>query len=268
MTDRITTTGRIASRIRMPLAALTMAAMAANLIVDTPAWFRLGTLGMFVVAAALYVRAGTPRGDPVDVTAPVEGRWIALNSPTSRVPSHGIHAWSQTYAVDLVADPADGSRPGFSWWPPARRPEDFPGFGAPIGAPISGTIVRARRALRDHWSRTSPLGIVYFVVESVRELLGPIGVLGNHVVVRGDDGRFALVAHLQRHSIGVDVGDRVRRGERIARCGNSGNSTEPHVHLQVMDRPSVWVAAGVPLRIDGTEPPPNGSPLHTHARRQ
>jgi hypothetical protein len=44
-------------------------------------------------------------------------------------------------------------------------------------------------------------------------------------------------------------------------CGNSGNSTEPHLHVQAMDRPSVWVAAGLPLLIDGREPPVDGDRL-------
>jgi murein DD-endopeptidase MepM/ murein hydrolase activator NlpD len=97
----------------------------------------------------------------------------------------------------------------------------------------------------------------------VRELLGPLGVLGNHVVIRRDDGPCVLVAHLRRGSLRVASGDRVESGTTIGECGNSGNSSEPHVHVQAMDRPSVWIAAGLPLLIDGREPPANGSRLVT-----
>jgi murein DD-endopeptidase MepM/ murein hydrolase activator NlpD len=116
------------------------------------------------------------------------------------VPSHGVHAWAQTYALDLVNDPGDGSRPAWAWWPLARRPDDFPGFGEPVFAPVSGEVVRARGGMRDHRSRTSPPALVYFALESVRELLGPPGILGNHVVIRRDDGACVVVAHLIRKS--------------------------------------------------------------------
>jgi len=69
--------------------------------------------------------------------------------------------------------------------------------------------------------------------------------------------RPVLVDH-RRRSLRVARGDRVEAGTVVAECGNSGNSTEPHVHVQAMDRSSVWVAAGLPLLIEGREPPSNG----------
>jgi murein DD-endopeptidase MepM/ murein hydrolase activator NlpD len=68
----------------------------------------------------------------------------------------------------------------------------------------------------------------------------------------------------------VQVGEQVARGQLVGRCGNSGNSTEPHLHLQAMDRASVWVAAARPLLVNGRELPPNGSVLrsaHDHGTR-
>ena len=128
------------------------------------------------MAFAIYLRLGTVRRPPVEVARPVAGRWLAFNSPADRVPSHHLHAYGQTYAIDLVHDPADGGRPGLAWWPPARRPEDFPGFGQPVLAPADATVVRAHDGERDHWSRTSPLAMLYVVLEGmVRELLGPGG---------------------------------------------------------------------------------------------
>ena len=108
---------------------------------------------------------------------------------------------------------------------------------------------------------------MYFALESVRELLGPPGILGNHVVIRPDDGACVLVAHLQRSSLRVAVGDRVDQGTVVATCGNSGNSTEPHLHVQAMDRPGVSLAQGRPLLLDGREPPPNGEALEVEQAR-
>lgn len=254
--------------MRMPLAMAGAAALPVAAAVDRPAvWW--AALALFAVGTAFYTRAGMPHGSPIDIASPVRGCWIAINSPTSRVPSHGVHAWAQTYALDLVQDLGDGSRPPAGWWPIARLPDDFPGFGEPVFAPVSGEVVRARDGMRDHRGRTSPLAMVWFALESVRELLGPPGILGNHVVIRRDDGACVLVAHLRRHSLRVARGERVDGGTVIGACGNSGNSTEPHVHVQVMDRPGVWLAEGRPLLLDGREPPPNGEVLQVvPARRE
>ena len=253
---------RVSARARMPLVAVGMTVMAGALVAGywSDAFVWVGRVGIvvFVLGLALYVRVGTPRGEVIDIGSPVRGRWRAVNSPTSRVPSHHVHGWSQTYAIDLVHDPPDGAGPAFGRWPLARRPQDFPGFGQPVLAPVDGAVVSASSAARDHWSRNSPVAMAYLVLEGVRELTGPVGVLGNHLVVRRDDGVCVLMAHLRRGSLRVGVGDRVRRGDRLAECGNSGNSTEPHLHCQVMDRPSVWIAAGLPFRIEGTSLPRNG----------
>jgi murein DD-endopeptidase MepM/ murein hydrolase activator NlpD len=79
---------------------------------------------------------------------------------------------------------------------------------------------------------------------SLRELTGPSRVLGNHVVLDLGDGVYAVLAHLRHGSLRVAKGQRVRAGQQVAECGNSGNSTEPHLHFQLMDHRSVLFAAG------------------------
>jgi MFS family permease/murein DD-endopeptidase MepM/ murein hydrolase activator NlpD len=248
---------RALARARMPLVATGAVVLVAGVLARAPRPVVLTGLTVFAVGFALYVRAGTPVGRVAELRPPVDGRWRAMNSPTTRVPSHGVHAWGQTYAIDLVADPGGGDRPGFGLWPIARRPEDFPAFGRPVRAPVDGEVVRVRRGWRDHWSRTSPLAILYLAVESVREIAGPSGVVGNHVVIRGADDTCVLLAHLRHRSPRVEVGDRVSAGDVVAECGNSGNSTEPHLHLQVMDRPSPWIGSARPFRFGGEAPPAN-----------
>jgi murein DD-endopeptidase MepM/ murein hydrolase activator NlpD len=95
--------------------------------------------------------------------------------------------------------------------------------------------------------------MVWLVVESVRELAGPGKILGNHVVIEIEDGIFAVLAHLRQGSLSVAKGDVVTVGTQIGSCGNSGNSTEPHVHFQLMDRPNVLIAAGLPMKFSWTE---------------
>lgn len=66
-----------------------------------------------------------------------------------------------------------------------------------------------------------------------------------------DDGTFVTYAHLRRRSARVRAGQRVAAGEVLAECGNFGNSTEPHLHVQAQDRRSLIVAAGLPVAFDG-----------------
>jgi murein DD-endopeptidase MepM/ murein hydrolase activator NlpD len=73
---------------------------------------------------------------------------------------------------------------------------------------------------------------------------------GNHVVQALDDGHFALYAHLQPGSLRVQPGDEVTRGQVLGLVGNSGNSTEPHLHFHVMDGPSPLGSNGLPYVFD------------------
>jgi murein DD-endopeptidase MepM/ murein hydrolase activator NlpD len=100
--------------------------------------------------------------------------------------------------------------------------------------------------------------VLYLVLEGVRKLIGPPGVFGNHVVIQADDGTCVLLAHLRRRSLRVERGERVAAGQPVAGCGNSFNSSEPHLHVQVVDGPRAWTATALPVRVDGTPPPSNG----------
>ncbi len=160
-------------RIRVPLALAGGVVLLLGVLTSLPpGWV---ALLVFVIALAPYLRLAGPRNrPPVPLAVPVTGRWRALNSPASRVPSHGLHAYGQTFAVDLVYEPAPGTREAGMWWPPVRRPEAFPGFGAEVRAPADGVVIVVHDRERDHWSRTGWLALPFLVVESaVRELSGP-----------------------------------------------------------------------------------------------
>ncbi|HEX2315487.1 MAG TPA: M23 family metallopeptidase [Thermomonospora sp.] len=227
-------------------------------------WLTLAGFALILTGMTLmFLPAAAPRRPPVRVASPVRGRWLAVNSPADRVPSHGTHEFAQTYAVDLLYHP-DPRREwkGVHRWPLARRPQTFPSFGQPLYAPADGVVVRAVDGQRDHWSRNSWPGLVYLlvvegIVRGVASVLSPRFVLGNHVVLDLGDGVHAVLAHLRRGSLRVRPGQRVRAGEQVAECGNSGNSSEPHLHFQLMDGPRAVVAAGIPMtfeyRVDDVE---------------
>lgn len=188
--------------------------------------------------------------EPVILTYPFTGRWMACNSPARRVPSHGTDLLGSTYAIDFVGvDDAGRSAP---WdWRSAlatEPPERFIGFGRAILAPLSGEVVLVHDGEGDHVARRSLLtGIPYLLTQRRRLREGIHAVAGNHVVIAADDGPFVLLTHLRRGSPTVRTGERVRRGDRIGQCGNSGNSTQPHVHVQATDSLQWDTARGLPI---------------------
>ncbi len=187
---------------------------------------------------------------PRPVAVPVRGRWRALNSPADRPPSHGTHAYGQTYAIDLVHEPKDAPRPrGY------RRPAEFPGFGKKILAPAEGCVVSVRDRARDHRSRSRANLVLLMRFEGkLRQLLGGEKLLaGNTIVLDLGGGVFASFSHLKRSSARVKPGQQVRRGDVLAFCGNSGNSSEPHLHFQLMDHPRHSVAAGLPFAFEDAD---------------
>ncbi|MYR97474.1 MULTISPECIES: M23 family metallopeptidase [unclassified Streptomyces] len=230
-------------------------------------------LALMVAVMTLQARAAAPRGEPrgpVEVAPPVSGRWTALNSPADKVPSHGTHIYGQTYAIDIVAEREDEgggeggeaqARPAFRWlWPVVRRNRDFPAFGAPLLAVADATVVRASDGQRDHLSRNSLPALAYLMLieGNVRSVLGVHRVLGNHVILDLGDGTYAAYAHIRRGSLQVKAGDTVRAGQEIARVGNSGNTTEPHLHFHLMDGPDPDDARGVPFTWRGVGVPAGG----------
>lgn len=185
---------------------------------------------------------------PVELTLPFRGRWLVQNSPADRVPSHGTAAFGTAYAIDFV--PVDDDGQSAPWTLRGRllsQPADhFIGFGRELLAPVDGVVAAVHDGEPDHGSRRSLLGLLlHGITQLMRVRRGAPGLAGNHVVIEVPKG-YVLLAHLRRETVRHAVGDRVQVGDVLGECGNSGNSTEPHLHLQVSDTMRLD-AKGVPI---------------------
>lgn len=194
----------------------------------------------------------SPTSREVVLSLPFAGRWLARNSPARRVPSHGTDLWGERYAIDFIGvDQRHRTADRRDWrtllaTEPAER---FFAFGRPILAPAEGVVVGTHDGEVDHDGRRSPLSLVPYALGQMSRLRRGVGAIaGNHVVIAlRDGGAFVALVHLRAGSLQVATGEEVAAGQPIAECGNSGNSTQPHVHVQVMDTPDLSVARGVPL---------------------
>ena len=191
-----------------------------------------------------------------DLAYPFTGRWVTRNSPADRVPSHGTTLFATSFAIDFVpVDDAGRSAPvtvGSLFRP--EPPERFAGFGRPVLAPVDGVVVSAYDDALDHRSFRGLPSVGYALTQRRRASAGWVELAGNHVMVETPEGTVVALCHLQHQSVPVRPGQRVRVGEVLGRCGNSGNSTEPHLHLQAVDRSEVLHARAVPVTFDGRLP--------------
>jgi Peptidase family M23 len=193
-----------------------------------------------------------PDGEPLVLSLPFHGRWLAMNSPARRVPSHGTHFLGQSFAIDFVAVDQRRRTAAVRDWRTilAVEPvERFYALGRPILAPTSGRVVAVHDGEPDPPAHRSLVTVLpYLLTQGSRLRRGLGAVTGNHVILAvQDDGPYVAMAHLRAGSIRVRPGDPVTVGQELANCGNSGNSTQPHVHIQVMDSPDLLHARGLPL---------------------
>ncbi|MCY6959800.1 M23 family metallopeptidase [Clostridium brassicae] len=128
------------------------------------------------------------------------GDTIEINVP------HVIWA-SERWAYDLVMEPSNID---------SKNLNDFGIYDKEVVAPVSGTIIAAYDEENDILPNTENF----------------ISMEGNHVYIKIDEtGTFLLLNHLKKDSVPVKVGDHVKEGDVIGKVGNSGSTSEPHLHI-------------------------------------
>lgn len=167
---------------------------------------------------------------------PFRGEWYVYNGGPDKATSHSWDVVAQRYAYDFVV--VDGALR--RWYREGGRLEDYRCYGAPILAPADGLVVEVRDDVRD-----AP-GVGTGWVNSFT-----LDFRGNFVTIRHAEEEYSFLAHLIPGSIRVAVGERVSEGQEIGHCGNSGHSTEPHLHFHLQDRADFFEAAGLPVAFDG-----------------
>jgi hypothetical protein len=192
----------------------------------------------------------------LDLAYPFRGRWLAQNSPADRVPSHGTRRFATAYAIDFVPVDERGRSAPLSPTSLLRPepPELFPGFGRHITAPVSGLVASIHDGEPDHESFRGIPSIRYALTQRRRAANGWFAVAGNHMIIESRTRVFVVLCHLQQGSIRVSAGESVAVGDVLGQCGNSGNSTEPHVHVQAMDARDPRHAGAIPISFQCTLP--------------
>ncbi|MQA75960.1 MAG: peptidoglycan DD-metalloendopeptidase family protein [Solirubrobacterales bacterium] len=171
---------------------------------------------------------------PIRIDAPLSGpNWSTIIGAHRRAlePVNGSRANGERFAIDWNRlDQQD--RPAFG--DPASL-SSSPSYGAPVLAVADAKVVKTLDGVPDQ----------------VPDDFTPVGTAeqldGNVVVLKLDRDVYAGYAHLIPGSVAVERGDVVQAGDVLGRLGNSGNSSGPHLHFQVMNAPSLLASDSLPF---------------------
>lgn len=161
---------------------------------------------------------------------------VVSGGDTAEVNNHVVVP-DQRWAYDFVVEP---------YFTGSASLADYGCYGVPVVAPTAGLVVMARDGLPDMVPGTSS-----------NNTEAPYG---NVVAIELETGTYLIIAHLKPGSVAVREGERVEEGQAIGQCGNSGNTSEPHIHIHHQrqdpnDYP-INFAEGLPLYFRGHDGPP------------
>lgn len=213
--------------------------------IDTPiilqwAFGPQGTIAGFVIQSQ-PVAAESARLDyqtHADLRLPFDGDWFVVWGGRDIADNYHAANIEQRFAYDfLVLDETGQSHSG-----DAQVPENYYCWDREILAPAEGEVIATVHDLPD-----------LAIGES-----DPENPAGNHVVLALGDEEFAFLAHMQQGSLTVQQGDMVKPGDVLGLCGNSGNTSEPHLHFHLQTTPDLFDGEGLPAqfqdyRADGQE---------------
>ena len=151
-------------------------------------------------------------GNDIKIYLPFTGKWTVYQT----FDGEWTHKGKWRYAYDFVI-----KKNGKTYANDGLFLEDYYAFGKPVIAPINGYVVALRDDLPDNF-----IGNV-----------DRINNWGNYIIIKSDYGFYVEISHLMQYSITIKVGDYVKYGDVLGKCGNSGYSPEPHIHIQAQKYP-------------------------------
>lgn len=173
---------------------------------------------------------------------PFSGVWWVLWGGETILENYHAGNRAQRHAYDILIWNDGGTFQG-----DGTRNEDYWAWGQEVLAPAAGTVVAAFDELADNTPGS----------------LNPSQPLGNHVAIETADGEYLFLAHLQEGSIHVAEDDRVEAGAVIGLTGNSGNSSEPHLHIHLQNSPDVADPEAFGLPLEFVDYLANGEPVES-----
>ena len=190
------------------------------------------------------------------VSFPLEGIYNSPNTPGSNIPSHGTNSFGETYAIDFVMIQENDllkktyRNSFFQYLFKGLKLHDFYGWGQTVVSPVSGVVV----GLENNIEERNPVNIftdykntIKVTKQYISNDVSHKSITGNYVMIKISENEFALLAHLKKGSVNLEVGQKINVHDKIGELGHSGNSLMPHLHMQFMDTDDFKIARGIPF---------------------
>jgi len=199
-------------------------------------WLPFALSLVFLLPIEIFFRQAG-RSTPLKLSFPLNaGTYYVAHGGNSKLLNHHRVSKSQSYALDIVQLNSFGMRAAGIY---PRRLQQYKIFGDVVYSPCTGVVTSVMNALPDLHPGE----------------MDKKNVAGNHIVICCDDSHVYIgLAHLMQDSVLIKAGDRVIVGQALARVGNSGNTSEPHLHIHAKrgGKPeSMLDGEGVPMRFGG-----------------
>jgi hypothetical protein len=187
-----------------------------------------------------------PEKHRTKLTLPFKDRWLVFWGGDTRELNYHHDVPNQRFAFDLLGVGPDGKTHRGD----GGKNEDYYAFGREVLAPADGTVTEVIRGVRDN----------------VPGSMNPYSGVGNCVIIQHREDEVSVLAHFQQGTINAKVGDHVKRGQVLGLCGNSGNSSEPHIHYHLQHTSILQDGMGIKcvfeqVRISGGKAEINYSPV-------
>jgi len=161
---------------------------------------------------------------------PFEGDWFVFWGGDDLFLNYHYEYEEVRYAYDFVQVKGDSSFEG----DPLLN-ESYYAFDQPVVAPAAGKVI----------------AVIDGIEDNVPGEMNPEQPEGNMVVIEHAHGEKSMLAHFKKDSIVVNVGDTVEAGQLLGTCGNSGNSSEAHIHFQVTKQQADGSELVIPVSFEG-----------------
>ncbi len=161
---------------------------------------------------------------------PFKDEWTVFWGGDTQELNYHVVEKSQKNAFDLVIT----NEKGKSFKTDGLVNEDYYAFGKELIAPSDGEVVLVVDGIKDN----------------LPGVMNPVYVPGNTVIIKTENNEYLFFAHFKQHSIRVKQGQIVKQGDLLGLCGNSGNSTEPHLHFHIQNVENMTMATGVKCYFD------------------
>jgi len=168
-----------------------------------------------------------------DYRLPFDGRWFVMAGGDTINVNHHMVERSQWFAVDFMKTGGLGNRALSNG--NGKSLEDYYSWGQSVVSPVEGVVRKIHDGEPDN-----PIG-------SRDEK----NAFGNHVVIEAGPKEFVYLAHFQKGSVAVKEGEKIKAGQLLGKCGNSGNTSAPHIHMHVQDQLKPYSGSGLNITFKG-----------------